>query len=280
MPLLPTRPICSPWPTFWPIGERRDRLEVDVVGDPAVAVVEVDAVVAAGAGEDLLDLAVGRGEDGLALAHVGVAGGPLAEVDAVLVGPVAVVGRGLPGLPAGEGHLEEGARAGGLGGRGGDAAGRRWRGRWPIGGGWSGAQGGPSGSGTYACATGRPCGNLRSTRREIPGRRGCSGVSGGRRRDRGEGFMTHRRARHVCAAAVAIAAVAPAAGSRRRASRGLRRHGADEGADGSGSPTGGTAARAGAHGRLRRTRRRRRTPRAARRTPSAARSSRSATSRC
>ena len=99
------------------LGQRRQLLEVEVVGDPAVAVVEIDAVAARVVREDLEHVAVGRREHRLALAHVGVGRGPLTEVDAVLVGPVAFVGRRLPGLTAGE-------RASGTSG-----AGRRPRGR-------------------------------------------------------------------------------------------------------------------------------------------------------
>ena len=120
IPLFDVLPICSPWATNCPTVELRLGLEVDVVGLPAAAVVEVDAVLAATCREDLVDDAVRRREHGLAFADVVAVVVALGQVDAVLVGPVAVrvvgvrvvrVGRRLPDLPARDGHLEERSRS-------------------------------------------------------------------------------------------------------------------------------------------------------------------------
>ena len=97
--------------------------------------------------------------------------GPLAEVDAVLVGPVAVVGRRLPGLPAGEGHLEEGARAGGLGGRGGEQRdGDEGEGDRPSAERGGGHRGSFRSGFVRSCATGRladPYGGVETSQRDL-----------------------------------------------------------------------------------------------------------------
>ena len=87
---------------------RRDLFEVDVVGRPAVAVVEEDAVLAVRRRVRPVDDAVSRREHGLAGADVVAVLVALREVDGVLLPvPVPLVGRRLPDLSARDGHLEE-----------------------------------------------------------------------------------------------------------------------------------------------------------------------------